>query len=73
AVELVESRDGPRFFDPSRKVGPQVAAAMLKHGVIARAMPQGDILGFAPPFVITQAEIDRVVSVTQSALREVLG
>ncbi|MDG1281379.1 MAG: aminotransferase, partial [Pseudorhodobacter sp.] len=39
AVELVESRDGPRFFDPSRKVGPQVAAAMLKHGVIARAMP----------------------------------
>jgi L-2,4-diaminobutyrate transaminase len=73
AVELVESREGPRFFDASRKIGPQVVAAMLKQGVIARAMPQGDILGFAPPFVITQAEIERVVTVAQSAVREVLG
>jgi L-2,4-diaminobutyrate transaminase len=70
---LVESREGPRFFDASRKIGPQVVAAMLKQGVIARAMPQGDILGFAPPFVITQAEIERVVTVAQSAVREVLG
>ena len=50
AVELVEDRDARRFFDPARKVGIQIAAAMLADsGVIARAMPQGDILGFAPP------------------------
>ena len=54
AVELVEDRDERRFFDPAKKVGPQAAAALLKRGVIARAMPQGDILGFAPPLCLTR-------------------
>jgi L-2,4-diaminobutyrate transaminase len=31
-------------------------------GVIARAMPEGDILGFAPPLCITRKEIDIIVS-----------
>jgi L-2,4-diaminobutyrate transaminase len=61
AVELVKDRDTREFFDPSEKVGPRVAAALLGHGVIARAMPQGDILGFAPPFCLTRAEADEVV------------
>ena len=55
AIEFVEDRDARRFFDPSRKVGPAVAAALLARGVIARAMPQGDILGFAPPLCLTRA------------------
>ena len=49
AVEFVRDRDDRVFFDPAEKVGPRIAAALLEHGVIARAMPQGDILGFAPP------------------------
>ena len=31
-------------------------------------MPQGDILGFAPPLCITEAEIDRVVEMAKSAV-----
>ena len=42
-------------------MGAQLAAACLEEGVIARAMPHGDILGFAPPLIITREEIDDVV------------
>jgi L-2,4-diaminobutyrate transaminase len=73
AVEFVEDRDTRRFFDPARKVGPAVATALLKRGVIARAMPQGDILGFAPPLCLTAAEADEVVHKTAEAVAEVLG
>jgi L-2,4-diaminobutyrate transaminase len=68
ALEFVADKDGPTFFDPAKKVGPQVAAAALERGLIARAMPQGDILGFAPPLCITEAEIDRVVAMTKDAV-----
>jgi L-2,4-diaminobutyrate transaminase len=73
AVELVQNREGRRFFDPALKIGPKISAAMLERGVIARAMPQGDIIGFAPPFCISEAEVDRVVEVTEKAIKAVLG
>ena len=70
-------RRGPRQAAassiPAKKVGPQLAAALLKRGVIARAMPQGDILGFAPPLCLTRAEADEVVGKTAEAVKEVLG
>jgi L-2,4-diaminobutyrate transaminase len=73
AVEFVEDREKRKFFDPARKTGPAVSAALLKRGVIARAMPQGDILGFAPPLCLTRAEADEVVGKTAEAVKEVLG
>jgi L-2,4-diaminobutyrate transaminase len=73
AVELAEDPAARRFFDPARKVGPAVAAALLRRGVIARAMPQGDILGFAPPLCLTTAEADTITGATAEAVREVLG
>ncbi len=73
AVEYVEDKANTSFFDPARKIGPAISAEMLKRGVIARAMPQGDITGFAPPFCITRAEVDTVVSATADAIRSVLG
>ncbi len=73
AVELVSDRDTRTFFDPSQKVGPSIAAKLLDQGIIARAMPQGDILGFAPPFCLTQAQADEVVEKTVSAVNAVLG
>ncbi len=73
AVEFVADKDKRTFLDPSRKTGPAVAAALLKRGVIARAMPQGDILGFAPPLCLTRAEADEIVAKTAEAVAEVLG
>ena len=73
AVEFVEDRDSRTFFDAGKKIGPSVSAAMLKRGVIARAMPQGDIIGYAPPFCLTREEADTIVSATVDAVKEVLG
>ena len=71
AIEFVEDRDDRKFFDASRKIGPQVAAALLDRGVIGRAMPQGDILGFAPPLCLTREEADIVVAKTAEAVKSV--
>jgi L-2,4-diaminobutyrate transaminase len=73
AVELVEDRDPRTFFDASRKITPQVVAAMGRRGVIARAMPQGDIIGYAPPLCLSREEADTIVAATADAIREVLG
>ncbi|SFK26769.1 aminotransferase [Bradyrhizobium sp. Gha] len=72
AIEFVSDRDAKRRFDPSLKVGARVSMAARDRGLIARAMPHGDILGFAPPLVTTKAEIDEIVSITESAVRHVM-
>ena len=73
AVEFMEDKAAGRFYEPAGKVGPKLAAHMLENDVIARAMPQGDILGFAPPFCLTRAEADQVVGATAAAVKAVLG
>ncbi|WP_417709378.1 aspartate aminotransferase family protein [Roseibium aggregatum] len=71
AVEFVADKSSRTYLDPANKTGPQVAAALLKEGVIGRAMPQGDILGFAPPLCISEGEIDKVVDATVKAVKSV--
>jgi L-2,4-diaminobutyrate transaminase len=71
AVEFVRDRDDRVFFDASEKVGPRITAALLERGVIGRAMPQGDILGFAPPLCLTREEADTVVAATKDAVEAV--
>ena len=73
AVEFVKDRENRIFFDTADRIGPQIAAALAADGVIGRAMPQGDILGFAPPFCLTRAEADEVVEKTRKAVLSVLG
>ncbi len=73
AVELVKDRDSRTFFDAADKVGPSIAAALLDQGIIARAMPQGDIIGFAPPFCLTRDEADEIAGKTAKAIAKVLG
>ena len=73
AVEYVADKADATPLDPAAKVGAAISAAMLERGVIARAMPQGDITGFAPPFCITRAEVETVVAATADAVKTVLG
>ncbi len=73
AVEFAEAGAPLNLFDPSKKVGYAISAAMARRDVIARAMPQGDIIGFAPPLCITPDEVDQVVAVAKEAVAEVLG
>ncbi|MBN2739568.1 MAG: aspartate aminotransferase family protein [Rhodobacteraceae bacterium] len=73
AIEFVKDRTARTFFDASEKVGAKLAGAMIERGVIARAMPQGDILGFAPPLCLSTAEADQVVAATVEAVKATLG
>lgn len=73
AVGFVKDRDDLVSFDPADKVGPRIAAALLERGVIGRAMPQGDILGFAPPLCLTREEADIVVDAAREAIAQVVG
>ncbi len=68
ALEFMADKEGCKPFDATLKVGPKVSAAALERGVIARAMPHGDILGFAPPLVTTRAEVDEIVGVVKQAV-----
>ena len=68
AVEFVEDRNNRTFFDPSKKIGPRVAAACFERGLILRAMPEGDILGFAPPLCLTNEEADVIVGAVKEAI-----
>lgn len=68
ALEFMADKEARTPFDTSLKVGPRVSAACLERGMIARAMPHGDILGFAPPLVLTKAEADEVVGIAKAAV-----
>ncbi|NND89218.1 MAG: aminotransferase class III-fold pyridoxal phosphate-dependent enzyme [Granulosicoccus sp.] len=73
SIEFAESVSPLELYDPARKIGPAVVAALAGHDIIARAMPQGDIMGFAPPLCITRDEIDTVLDGVGRAIKEVLG
>ncbi|NPD14734.1 aminotransferase class III-fold pyridoxal phosphate-dependent enzyme [Xinfangfangia sp. D13-10-4-6] len=72
ALEFVADRAQKTRFDPALKVGARVSAAARAHGLIARAMPHGDILGFAPPLVTTRDEVDQIVGIAAKAVRQVM-
>ncbi len=71
AVEFIEDKASKKPFEPQGKVGGAVAAACLERGVIGRAMPHGDILGYAPPLILSRSEADQIVSVTKAAIEAV--
>ncbi|MCP4183129.1 MAG: aspartate aminotransferase family protein [Hyphomicrobiales bacterium] len=72
AIELTGDRYTRAPLDPEIKAGPKVVGGMLKRGVIGRAMPQGDIIGLAPPMCLMREEADLIVSATSEALNEVV-
>lgn len=71
AVELVADRETKAPLDWTRRTGFQIYRAALRRGVLLRNL--GDLLYFMPPYVITPAEIERLVNVAAESLHEVLG
>ena len=79
AVEFVEDRATQKNFPDRLKIAARLKVEMMKRGVITRTRPavgahpaSGDILFFAPPLIITEAEVDRLVSVARDAVKVVL-
>lgn len=71
ALELMKDDATRTPFAADLKVGARVSAACLERGLILRAMPHGDIIGFAPPLVATRADVDAMVDIAKAALDQV--
>ena len=71
AVELVADKGKREFFDPALKVGERIYEKLKQRGVLTRF--RGDAIFYAPPLVISEAEVDRLVSVTRDAVKSVLA
>jgi len=71
ALEFMADKSAKAPFEPKQAVGPAVSAACGREGLVARAMPHGDILGFAPPLIVTREDIDTIIAKTMTAVDSV--
>jgi L-2,4-diaminobutyrate transaminase len=71
ALEFVADKTAKRRFEPALGVGARVSKAARTRGLIARAMPHGDILGFSPPLIMSRSEVDEMADIAEAAVREV--
>jgi 4-aminobutyrate--pyruvate transaminase len=70
AVELAADKITKCKFDPTVKIAAQAVAIIQNHGVILRALP-GDIIGFCPPLIITELELNDMFDRVEKAFVEV--
>lgn len=65
-IELVKDRKNKEAFSITDRVGRRLLTKLFDRGLVSRAL--GDIMVFAPPLVITLAEIDELVSIFKEGL-----
>jgi len=68
AIELVPDRSSRRFFEPRGEVGMHMRDACTRNGLVMRATR--DTLFVAPPLVISNTEIDELLSKVVRSLDE---
>jgi L-2,4-diaminobutyrate transaminase len=61
-VEFVARKDPATAFDSKLTVAARIVKAALARGVISRALPNADTIAFSPPLIITESEIDTLVT-----------
>ena len=77
-VELVEDRATKRAFDPARKIHARIKAAALDAGLLCYPMggtidgEHGDHVLLAPPYIVTEAQLDELVEKLARAFGAVL-
>jgi len=69
-VELVRDKAARQPFDPAQGVGAVIGRHLHQHGVMTRVI--GDTVAFAPPLIITEEEIDTMVSRVAQAFDDTL-
>lgn len=78
-IELVADRDSKTPFDPARKIAAKIKTAAFEAGMICYPMSgtidgqTGDHVLLAPPFIISDAQIDELVEKLSGAIETALG
>jgi len=73
ALEFVVQRSPAKAFDPALGVAARITRRCLELGVITRALPAADAISFAPPFVISEGEIEEMVVTVRRAVDEIMA
>jgi len=78
-IELVEDKATKRTFDPGRKVHAAIKSAALERGLLCYPMGgtvdgvHGDHVLIAPPYIVTEAQLDELADKFGRAVEDVLG
>jgi 4-aminobutyrate--pyruvate transaminase len=67
-IEIVADRDSRTPFDPARQAGLTFDQIAYENGLIGRCM--GDTLGFSPPLIVTEKDIDEIAERTEKSLKQ---
>jgi putrescine aminotransferase len=71
AVEFVQDPVSKQRFDAEVQFGRQVGKRMWESGLLTRFDPNW--IAFAPPLIITEAEVDQMMDIFRSSLKAVLA
>ncbi len=71
AVEFVEDQATKKPFPATEKIGLQIHKKALEKGLLSRI--KGDSYLLAPPIVITESELDRIVEILSESIKDILG
>lgn len=78
-IELVQDRATKATFDPALKLHAKIKAQALTNGVLVYPMggtvdgKHGDHVLLAPPFIVTEADLDQIVDLLAVSIDQVLG
>lgn len=72
AVEFVADPATKKRLDPALKVAYRISTLAREKGLITRAMPQSDAIGFAPPLILTRGDADQIVEIAAASTRQVI-
>ena len=61
-------RGGRRRFDSTPGIGTRLAGACRDHRRALRPLPDGDMLGFSPPLIATEADVEETIARMKRAL-----
>ncbi|MBZ9677175.1 aminotransferase [Mesorhizobium sp. ES1-1] len=67
-IEIVADRDTRVPFDPALEAGPTFDRIAYENGLIGRCM--GDTLGFSPPLIVTESDIDEIAERCETSLKQ---
>jgi adenosylmethionine-8-amino-7-oxononanoate aminotransferase len=79
ALELVQERASKQPFDPKRKINSRLKLGAMKNGLMCYPMGgtldgvAGDHVMLAPPFIISEAQLDEIVDKLARSIDEVIA
>ena len=77
-IEIVEDRESKTPFDPARGVAGKIKKAAFEAGLVCYPMSgtidgrQGDHILLAPPFIITDDQLDELTDKVEQAIAAVI-